>query len=337
MINKVQMKYIDEILDICRRKGTEEFQDVNRQYYHYTSIPKLFSVLEGDSLWASNIRFSNDEMEEKILGEQEMICRDDYVLCFCGEGDLLSQWRGYCNKGGASIELNINYPTNYSILHKDFDTTGKYELVENAPIPVLYLKSNVNYKKKRKELERIIKRDNKYKDVQIRDIVPYLKDGSFFEEIESRLVFSNLDNKISKCIHFRNLPDGARVPYIIIKVGDIGKAKKNCIMDLKKYDDAELKKHSEKREPIWIEEGYNQELMYREMTKIIVKYHENHKSDYPIKILCRGHLPIERIIVAPMIDRKRKVEEIKRFCMSNYWLERVEVAESEIPYVTSSF
>lgn len=337
MTREKQLKYIDEILKICRNKEPEEFQDVSRQYYHYTSISKLFSILEGDSFWASNVRFSNDEMEEKMLGEQEMAFRDDYVLCFCGKGDLLSQWRGYCNEGGASIELNINYPMDYSILHKDFDTTGKYELIKNTPIPVLYLKSPVNYNRKRTELERIIKQDDKYKDIQIQDMVPYLKNGSFWEEIESRMVFSNINNKISKCIRFRTLSDGEKVPYIVVKAGDIGKAKRSCEMDLSIYDDDTLKKHSERREPIWIEEGYNQETKYREMIKIVEKYQEDHKKDHPIRVLCRGHLPIGRIKVAPMIDRKRRMEVIKRFCMSNYWLEQVEVTVSEIPFVTSSF
>lgn len=77
------------------------------QFYHYTSLPVLFSILEGDAFWASNARFSNDAMEEKLLKSDYKLNRDDYAICFCSEDDILSQWRGYCHEGGASREIFI--------------------------------------------------------------------------------------------------------------------------------------------------------------------------------------------------------------------------------------
>ena len=55
-----------------------------------------------------------------------------------------------------------------------------------------------------------------------------------------------------------------------------------------------------------------------------------------IKVYCNGQLPIDKIIVSPTYDRERKREEIKRFCMSKYWLNEVDVEVSKIPYVKTS-
>jgi hypothetical protein len=52
-------------------------------------------------------------------------------------------------------------------------------------------------------------------------------------------------------------------------------------------------------------------------------------------VICDGHLPIRSIKIAPMIDQKRIVEQVKRFCQSKYWLMDVEVSASNIPYVPS--
>ena len=72
------------------------------RYCHYTSLPVLFEILENDECWITNVRFSNDSSEELLLGDMRSI-RDDYIMCCCDSDDQLSQWRGYCHNGGASI------------------------------------------------------------------------------------------------------------------------------------------------------------------------------------------------------------------------------------------
>ncbi|MBB3461082.1 DUF2971 domain-containing protein [Rhizobium sp. BK377] len=88
---------------------------------HYCDLSALQSILTKNELWASNIKFLNDEQEmEYGLGVARAIIReylksakpkakpslitlkqlradipDVYVCCFCVEPDLLSQWRGY--------------------------------------------------------------------------------------------------------------------------------------------------------------------------------------------------------------------------------------------------
>lgn len=112
------------------------------KYGHYTSIPGLLGIIDKGNLWATNIRFLNDEQEFKhaldliknvipnsrITREQpehpihkqfiqgiqsELKSLDDYksdsvfTLSFSEETDLLSQWRGYCAiNSGYCIEFD---------------------------------------------------------------------------------------------------------------------------------------------------------------------------------------------------------------------------------------
>jgi hypothetical protein len=101
---------------------------------HYTSIDTAFNILDSDSFWATNVRFSNDAMEERLLKIDNIIDRDDYVVCFCTKNDKLSQWRGYCHDGGMAINLDLNFTQEYSVLHADYETTGNYIIYENTNI-----------------------------------------------------------------------------------------------------------------------------------------------------------------------------------------------------------
>lgn len=104
---------------------------MSTKYGHYTSIPGLLGIIGHEKLWATNIRFLNDEQEfrhaldlikniipnsritreqpdhvvhkEFIEGIQEELKSLDshksdsvFTLSFSEETDLLSQWRGYC-------------------------------------------------------------------------------------------------------------------------------------------------------------------------------------------------------------------------------------------------
>lgn len=57
----------------------------------------------------------------------------NFVICFCEEGDKLSQWRGYADNGrGVSIGFSERELTQYSGKYKDIITMGKvkYKTVE---------------------------------------------------------------------------------------------------------------------------------------------------------------------------------------------------------------
>jgi hypothetical protein len=101
-----------------------------RILYHYTDAHGLLGMLKTNRLWATNSRFMNDPTEveyaarvvretaleqeahypltlfqnvkhgiSEVLGIYEGD-NDEYIACFCEEGDLLSQWRGYGALGG---------------------------------------------------------------------------------------------------------------------------------------------------------------------------------------------------------------------------------------------
>src|SRR5215216_3035907 len=86
--------------------------------YHYTTIPGLIGIVTHCELWASDCQFLNDGSELSYARDiffaelQKLgtprIEEEGYVppgrslqnfrmfiTCFCEDGDLLSQWRGY--------------------------------------------------------------------------------------------------------------------------------------------------------------------------------------------------------------------------------------------------
>ena len=88
---------------------------------------------------------------------------------------------------------------------------------------MIYIPSSANSESKKKEIKDTIAAQKGDANIELEDILPYLKNSIFFEEKESRMVFSNIDGRLSKCIHFRILQNGVKVPYIIVKAGNIGK------------------------------------------------------------------------------------------------------------------
>lgn len=303
------------------------------RFIHYTSIDSVFAILDGDSFWAANVRFSNDAMEERMLKLDGMEDRDDYIVCFCTQEDILSQWRGYCHNGGAAIQLNLNYTQEYSILHADYDSSGNFVLYDNTPLPVIYLNPDDHSSQVKGFLKSDINSCGYVNDILLEDMLPYFKNGHFKEEREARMVFSNTEGTLSKCIRFRTLLDGVKVPYIVVKYGNMGKMKGACNTDISQYNDQRIEMLSKNREPIWIDEGYDQESKYYEMVKRVEDFRKGKGWTKPISILCKGKLPVVKIIVAPTYDRERKAEQIRRFCQSKYWLKNVRVEVSDIPYI----
>jgi hypothetical protein len=96
--------------------------------YHYTDSDGLVGILSNKTLWASDVSCMNDSSEltyslqktkDRLSKEasQSSIVREFleslgfgkklpkmpyrfYAACFCEQGDLLSQWRAYANRGG---------------------------------------------------------------------------------------------------------------------------------------------------------------------------------------------------------------------------------------------
>lgn len=335
------------ITEVVERLGMEinESQRIGRNFFHYTPLSNLFNILEGDSLWVSNMRFSNDSSEGTVLKDKGFTELDNYIACFCDQSDQLSQWRGYCPNGGASIELALNKIHAFSILHADYDTSKKFELYFNTPLPVMYVKNDEsNLERALDAIEKtnvyeVSEGKNKYAPAELRDIIPYLKNDKFNEEREARLAFINWDGSLYDCIRFRTLENNVKTPYMVVKMDNIGENATRCSFDVSSIDDAYFDKmEDEGQEEIWIPEGSNQENIFNEVNKKVQEYNKSKMKDFSradIHIFCKGHLPIKKITISPMYGQQRIKEQVKRYCYSKYWLRNVEVVCSEIPYVTS--
>lgn len=94
--------------------------------WHYTDQQGLLGIIGSGQIWATDTAFLNDVSEVKYAMEkmkaalESRISKADFVavskmfemafeerrtgvVCFCANGDLLSQWRGYAAPGGYAI------------------------------------------------------------------------------------------------------------------------------------------------------------------------------------------------------------------------------------------
>jgi hypothetical protein len=103
--------------------------------YHYTNIIGLVGIIKDRALWASDCRFLNDgtelsyandifinELKKRNINPFEYPPQDGgriipslaltslsmFIVCFCTDGDLLSQWRGYGSDQGYSLGFSVN-------------------------------------------------------------------------------------------------------------------------------------------------------------------------------------------------------------------------------------
>lgn len=297
--------------------------------FHYAPLETVFKILETDSIRLTNSRFSNDESEEKMLGKEwgEDYNADNYIFCVCDNGDQLSQWRGYCPNGGAAIGLSMNKALEYSILFANDEIQSISSL--NRPIPVVYSSADDS----RATLIRI-KNKLASSSLEISDIIPYIKNDQFYEEKESRLVFSNIEHDYDACIRFRSAENNIKIPYILVKFGHTEKELVPATFD---FADKAVEHFINSRTntlELTIPQGNNQEKIYNIVKKKYKQLREKARWAYPkINIYCEGHLPVKTIYVAPTYDRDRTVESVKRFCESHYWLSEVDVKASKIPFI----
>lgn len=196
--------------------------------YQYRTLESFWSIIESDSFWATNARFSNDH-EEQSLGMKKLreflgmdvdadaaeALGDCYIVCFCDEDDKLSQWRGYAPEG-VSIGFDFNNVRPFYIQRRE-GTGGKEEFVQiyNSCYKVQYISEDT---KKNIFAQKFYLNPSadKLSIGKVPDFISYVKHIGFHEEAESRLVFSDRDTDLSGCIHYRSVGD-IKVPYIIVK------------------------------------------------------------------------------------------------------------------------
>lgn len=172
------------ILNLCdKRRPHKKWESIlkipeaEKLLYHYTSLEVLWKCLENDSMYARNVRFSNDA-EEYDFGKKivHKFCKQKkidvletsqcFMICFCLENDLLSQWRGYASEG-----ISIGFDFSYGLVKQgtvEYDTTYHYLNVLNnqdyqqEEKRILIKKSKLKDTGKVDDLELDIVRKSKY-------------------------------------------------------------------------------------------------------------------------------------------------------------------------------
>lgn len=230
--------------------------------YHYTSREVFWKIIEGESLLARHIQFSNDseenrigqkKMEEAMKSEKNILATSDalpFMICFCEEKDLLSQWRGYAKEGIAiefdfskglyGTETDSTFSTYYCYTIMNAEEKSKYmsknpadeteQLFMGAivsPYKVMYTNGEDIPDPEISDKVKSIMNKSASERIQQNAIsmVPYIKNEYFAEEEEYRLIFdmrqlvSGEDGLLSQKYVYIDV-DGVRKPNICVKFGN---------------------------------------------------------------------------------------------------------------------
>lgn len=205
--------------------------------YHYSKCDTLWRILESDSFFARNIRFSDNSNEymtgrttiERFVKGQELEKeekdaifkqnREDpmlyFMVCFCMNGDLLSQSRGYAKNGvslgldftdGAGKESDVRDHVEYFCVRNNWEYEKalapklgkeKYYIGDREQLVFLQMPYKVTYIDQNKkilprEIKSVLSELWEKGDVEERinrllKYIPFIKDLGFAEEEECRL------------------------------------------------------------------------------------------------------------------------------------------------------
>lgn len=223
-----QGRQISEFYDNYARLSHTNYSMI----YQYRDLDSFWNIIDSDSFWASNARFSNDKAEQtmgiqelkKLLNDSEkerLKLEDCYIICFCKKDDKLSQWRGYA-KNGVSIGFDFHAVLPFYV--------DKKIRIYNSCYDVNYIKKDLPLD----ELEYTFKvtRDENGNLTKLPQHIPYIKHAGFEEEEECRLVFFNKSGSIDSYVHYREGSRHERIPYIKVGLKSEDDDKKNCTIRL---------------------------------------------------------------------------------------------------------
>lgn len=210
--------------------------------FHYTGLCGLRGIILGRSIRATEIHCMNDESEfrhafdlmtefaeERLalrLEEREAAFAETvlahidhfrkwkvFVVSLTEKGDLLSQWRGYCPKGGFSLGFDarevddIIASQGFHLVTCQYDRRVHRSLVEQRYTFSLFLDSKIKMN--------TIKRTGLFLG-DLRSLSPLLKHEMFFEEQEWRLI-SEATAELPECVQYH---EGGKNPYRTVRLED---------------------------------------------------------------------------------------------------------------------
>ena len=281
--------------------------------YHYAGLETAWKILDSDVFLARNIRFSNDSEEYKrggkIVKEYVQEHMDDgqkckeleekmyrgiqmyYMVCFCEDGNLLSQWRGYAKDGvsfgmdfleeqaeNAQIFTVLNSSKNRGDDNEErYKYNNEYLRLVEMPYRVFYTEEEKLDKTLREALDGFDNDDSRLD--MIFGMIPFIKDEGFHEEAEYRILFdmgslgkTEAENRVTIAKKIEYLEkDHIKLPNIAIEVGDGEKKGKEveCITVGKQL----RKMYS----PIW---KTTKELLIEKMKELRVRCEFVENKDY---------------------------------------------------------
>lgn len=235
--------------------------------YQYRTFEGFWSIVQSDSLWLTNARFSNDEeeqtlglkkidsilrhlsVEDTVLNECRKLYCDAYISCFCKECDCLSQWRGYAHNGGVAIGFDFERDAKFSILASGVSSatevkTKSQRVVRDAlvrDVEYINLSESLSEQDIKSKIDDwgICKIDlgngnaslDEAVSKKLADSIPYIKHAGFKEEHEKRLVFTNNDRGLDACLRYRKSESAAiQIPYIVACCGDPLLDARECVV-----------------------------------------------------------------------------------------------------------
>lgn len=194
------------------------------ELYHYTDQNGFIGIISNKNLWATKVQYLNDNNEfhlalsiakeeleklqkiQRSKNELDRIGRLNATLknikninmCVCSlseKGDLLSQWRGYSSGlGGYSIGfkkdiLETVALSNYFQLRKCFyDKEQQVKIIKNLIFETL--SKFAGYEEPNTECLGYSSESSDYFNEKLAKLAPIIKDSSFSEEAEWRLISS---------------------------------------------------------------------------------------------------------------------------------------------------
>jgi hypothetical protein len=262
-LNKI--KEISQAIDLFNHDWLQYHKSAeDLKLYHYTTGVGLKGILDSRSIWCSHIRYFSDPQEwvygqskviskieeilqiekdiniKRLLEDLIMLIRsltnsfyDVYAACFCEKDNLLSQWRGYSNKGGGySLGLIFDSNTKFTYDFKnlpDLKLAALRKIIYNVDIQNLLINNALErlIDAGRTAIRNILKTKN---DLPIgfvqqmamgfanrlAEVIVSIKDSVFQEEKEWRLIIFKsrvLDIKSQREIEFWE-KRGMLVPYL---------------------------------------------------------------------------------------------------------------------------
>lgn len=233
----------------------------NGLIWHYTDSNGLLGILRTNKFWSTHNKYLNDKSEgrhfvdkfiellAKKFGEEigygtnkgyfaEQVIRylsepdeyEQFVTCFCRNGDLLSQWRGYGSFGGGyalGFEINdLRLCTPEAELIK---MSYEEEKLENtiSEMVGIYFKSIDRYPKHRDDAESHTDFISKHCATLISFASSCFKHPKYSEEDEVRLVMRSPNADTHKIL-FRTRNQNI-IPYVELDMEKFRRKNKNSL------------------------------------------------------------------------------------------------------------